>query len=67
MSKLYQFIVLTILIAAAARADEPNATHITPAPQPPIQAISGLDLTPVRSLFNREADRPRILVMLSPT
>jgi hypothetical protein len=44
-----------------------SVTHITPPPQPPLALIAGRDLTPVRDLFNREADRPRILVLLSPT
>jgi hypothetical protein len=40
---------------------------MTPPPQPPLQMIAGRDLTPVRTIFNRDADRPRILVLLSPT
>jgi hypothetical protein len=40
---------------------------MTPPPQPPIEAIQGRDVTPVRDLFNRDADRPRVLVLLSPT
>ena len=59
--------VLLIALAAAARAAEPPATHITPSPQPKVQALAGRDVTPVRDLFNRDADRPRILLLLSPT
>ena len=40
---------------------------MTPPPQPPIEAIQGRDVTPVKTLFNRDADRPRVLVLLSPT
>jgi len=40
---------------------------MTPPPQPPLQLIAGRDLTPLRAIFNREADRPRIFVLLSPT
>lgn len=53
--------------ASASWAVEPLATHMTPPPQPPIEAIQGRDVTPVQTLFNRDADRPRVLVLLSPT
>ena len=60
------------LVAAGAAAFSAHAlplltTHMTPPPQPPLQLIAGRDLTPVRTLFNRDADRPRIFVLLSPT
>lgn len=59
---------LAIAFAApAARAAEPLATHMTPQTQPPVEAIAGRDLAPVHALFNRDADRPRVLVLLSPT
>ena len=60
------------LLAAGAAAFSAHALpllapHMTPPPQPPLQMIAGRDLTPVRTIFNRDADRPRILVLLSPT
>ena len=61
-----------VLLAAGAAASAAHALpllapHMTPPPQPPLQMIAGRDLTPVRTIFNRDADRPRILVLLSPT
>jgi len=41
-------------------------THITPPPQPPLVALSD-SLGEVRAAFNAAADRPRVLLMLSPT
>ena len=55
------------VIAATSPAQELLQAHMTPPPQPPIVAIQGRDVTPVRTLFNRDADRPRVLVLLSPT
>ncbi len=60
-------VVLVAGLAACAHGAQLLAPHMTPPPQPPLQAIAGRDLTPVRTLFNRDADRPRILVLLSPT
>ncbi len=59
--------VIAALAAPAAWALTPLATHMTPPGQPPLESIAGRDLTPVRALFNREADRPRLFVLLSPT
>ncbi len=53
--------------AAVSRAVEPELTHMTPPPQPPLAVVPEGDVTPVRELFNREASHPRLLVMLSPT
>ena len=68
-SRSRSFITLLALLLAApgARALQLLETHMTPPPQPPIEAIQGRDVTPVRALFNRDADRPRVLVLLSPT
>ena len=41
-------------------------THITPPPQPPLVALSD-SLGEVRAAFNAAANRPRVLLMLSPT
>jgi len=60
-------LVLGVLTATTALALDPLETHMTPPSQPPIQAIEGRDLTPVKELFNREADHIRVLVLLSPT
>jgi len=59
---------LTIMCAACvALAVEPLETHMTPPDQPPIEAITANDLTPVKAMFNRDAAMPRIIVMISPT
>jgi len=60
-------LLLVLCAAAVSRAVEPLETHMTPPGQPPIEAITANDLAPVKSLFNRDADRPRVLVMISPT
>ncbi|HEY6867538.1 MAG TPA: hypothetical protein VI792_09785 [Candidatus Eisenbacteria bacterium] len=56
-----------LLPAVHARAAEPDGAPVTPAPQPALGVIIERDLTPVRELFNRLADRPRLLVLVSPT
>ena len=38
--------------------------HQTPSGQPPLAAM---DLAALRADFNRAADRPRLIVLLSPT
>ncbi len=43
-----------------------HPTHITPPPQPPLVVLSD-SLGEVRAAFNAAADRPRVLLMLSPT
>jgi hypothetical protein len=63
------FLCALALIALGAGPDtlggvEP--THITPPPQPPLAAL-GDSLGEVRAGFNAAADRPRVLLMLSPT
>jgi len=45
---------------------EVELTHITPPPQPPLAVLSD-SLGEVRAAFNAAADRPRVLLMLSPT
>jgi hypothetical protein len=55
------------LAASAVRALEPMGSHMTPPSQPPLGVIAGRDLTPVQAIFNRDLDRPRIFVLLSPT
>ena len=57
----------SLALSTLALAVEPLETHMTPPDQPPIQAIDGRDLTPVKELFNRDAARIRIFVLLSPT
>ena len=55
-----------LLPTLRARAAEPDGA-LTPASQPALGVIIERDLTPVRELFNRLADRPRLLVLVSPT
>ena len=57
------------LVALGARPGTPAAvefTHITPWPQPPLVVLSD-SVGEVRTAFNAAADRPRVLLMLSPT
>lgn len=53
--------------ASIALAVETLETHMTPPGQPPIEAITANDLTPIQAWFNRDADRPRVLILVSPT
>jgi len=39
----------------------------TPAGQPPLAVIVDRDLGPLRRKFNQLADRPRLVLLLSPT
>jgi hypothetical protein len=64
------FVALLLALALAevrTRAGAQEATHMTPPPQPPLAVIADRNLEPVRELFNRLADRPRVLAMFSPT
>lgn len=57
------------LIALGAGPGTPagvDSTHVTPSPQPPL-VVLGDSVAGVRAAFNAAADRPRVLVMLSPT
>lgn len=68
MMRFFSGLVLAGLACTTlAFALDPLETHMTPPSQPPIQSIVGRDLTPVKELFNRETDRTRIFVLLSPT
>ncbi len=58
---------LATLGPARTRAVEPEATHMTPPPQPPLEVLHGKDAEPVRQRFNQFADRTRIVTLLSPT
>jgi hypothetical protein len=60
-------LALGLLACALPLARAQEATHMTPPPQPPLEVIADGNLEPVRELFNRLADRPRVLAMLSPT
>ena len=60
---------LALLALGAAPPDSLGGgelTHITPPPQPPLVAL-GDSLGEVRATFNAAANRPRVLLMLSPT
>lgn len=56
-----------VLCPLAAGAQEREFTHLTPPPQPPLVEVGQDTLASLRKAFNTSADRPRILVILSPT
>ena len=56
--------VLIAAVAAAAVAWYGVLSHRVPAGQPPMAAM---DLANLRVDFNRAADRPRLILLLSPT
>jgi hypothetical protein len=45
---------------------EPELTHVTPRSQPPLTVLTD-SVGEVRAAFNAAADRPRVVLMLSPT
>ncbi len=55
------------LLSPAAGAQEREFTHLTPPPQPPLVEVGQDDLAGLREAFNAASDRPRILLILSPT
>ncbi len=55
-------VIAAILVGAAAWYT--FAPRRTPDGQPPLAAM---DLTELRAEFNRASDRPRLIVLLSPT
>jgi hypothetical protein len=54
--------LLSLLLAATVSCG--FFRHQAPAGQPPLAAM---DLAALRADFNRAADRPRLIVLLSPT
>jgi hypothetical protein len=60
-------LVVLICVARMCAAVNREATHITPPPQPPLAIITEDNFDDLRAAFNAGADRPRVLVMLSPT
>ncbi|HET7224800.1 MAG TPA: hypothetical protein VFK69_03710 [Candidatus Eisenbacteria bacterium] len=60
--------LMGLLVAlAGSRALGQDALHLTPAGQPPLAVIADDSLGGMRQRFNQLADRPRMLVMFSPT
>lgn len=69
----FVFLIVATLAAAALTARSrgapgtPEATHITPPPQPPLAVVPEDGVDTLREVFNRHSNVPRLLVMLSPT
>jgi hypothetical protein len=57
-------IALILAVAAAGALWFGVLSHRTPTGQPPMAAM---DLAQLRADFNRAADRPRLILLLSPT
>jgi hypothetical protein len=51
----------------AARQRVMSMTHFTPTPQPPLQFLDDSTFVQLRDAFNLAADRPRLLLIVSPT
>jgi hypothetical protein len=60
--------VALALALAPARSGAPplEITHTTPPPQPPLTLVED-SVDVVRSAFNAALDRPRLLLLFSPT
>lgn len=58
---------LLILFVRSCLASNPEATHITPPPQPALVFVSRDNFDDIRSAFNAAMDRPRVIAMFSPT
>jgi hypothetical protein len=70
MKRARRLLAVPLILAgfgSAALAVETLQTHMTPPGQPPIEAITANDLAPIQSWFNRDADRARVLILVSPT
>ena len=59
-------LALGLLAPALSGAPPLEITHTTPPPQPPL-AVVGDSVDAVRTAFNTAQDRPRLLLMFSPT
>lgn len=59
--------VLLSLLVPACAAGDPEATHLTPPPQPPLVFVSRDNFDDLRSAFNSATDRPRVIALFSPT
>ena len=62
MNRRLLFLIPAVVLVAAAWYG--FATHRPPAGQPP---LANMDLAALRADFNRDADRTRIILLLSPT
>lgn len=74
MVRMRSHVTMTVLMSllsalAGSRALGQDALHLVPAGQPPLAVIAddSLGLGALRARFNQLADRPRMLVMFSPT
>jgi len=67
LSRVLLGLVGGVALAQIVTAAGLEVMHMTPAPQPPLATISPDDLRSFRDAFNASDDRPRVLVMLSPT
>ena len=57
-------LLISLPVLAAAAVWFGVVSHRVPAGQPPMAAM---DLAALRSDFNRAADQPRLILLLSPT
>lgn len=60
MSRVHLIVIPVVLTAAAWY----GLSHRVPPGQPP---MAKMDLAALRAEFNRTADRPRLIILLSPT
>lgn len=67
IASLFASGVLLGMFAGASAAANPEATHLTPPPQPPLVFVSRDNFDDIRSAFNSAMDRPRVIALLSPT
>lgn len=67
LSRVLLGLVGGLALAQIATGAGLEVMHMTPPPQPPLSTISPDDLGAFRDAFNASDDRPRVLVMLSPT
>lgn len=67
IASLFASAVLLSLLARATAAESPEATHLTPPPQPPLVYVSRDNFDDLRSAFNSATDRPRVIALFSPT
>lgn len=67
MRRRVPLLILAIVVAAAVTVGWRLRPGTAPEGQPPLGTLDAAALDAVRADFNRYADQPRVIVLLSPT
>ena len=61
------FVILVLVVAAAAIGEQQFGTHEAPRGQPALVHLDAVSLETLRTGFNAAQDSVRLIVLLSPT